>query len=168
MKKSTIKLIAGNAILAALYAALTVAISPISYGNIQFRLSEILIFLAFYDVRFIPGLILGCSIANLFSPLGLIDVLFGTLATTLAVLGIFATGKLTKRSDAALFSVPVVGAIPNGLLVALSLHLAEGLPYWLSAIEVAAGEFAVLVAGALVFLAIGKIKAVRKILCWEW
>ena len=168
MKKSTIKLIAVNAILAAMYAALTAAIAPLSYGNLQFRFSEILIFLAFYDIRFIPGLVLGCAIANLFSPLGLIDVAFGTTATAIAVFGIWAVGKLTKREDPALFAVPFIGAIPNGLLVALSLNLVEGLPYWLSAAEVAVGELAVLLAGAFVFLGIGKIKAVRKILCWEW
>ena len=167
MNKTT-KFIAVNAILAAMYAALTVATSAISYNNIQFRVSEILIFLAFFDIRFIPGLILGCVIANFFSPLGIIDVAFGTAATVIAVFGIWAVGRATKKADWALFIVPFIGSVANGLIVALELKIVENLPFWLSVIEVAAGEFAVLMVGAFIFLGIRKVKPIKKILSWEW
>ena len=68
---SKVKTIAFNAIIAAIYAVMTLAISPIAYGAVQLRVSEIIIFLAFYNKKYIPGLVLGCIIANLFSPLGL-------------------------------------------------------------------------------------------------
>ena len=70
---------------AAFYAVLTVAMAPISYGAVQLRLSEVMTLLAFVDPVFIPGLVLGNFIANLFSPFGLPDVVFGTLATFIAV-----------------------------------------------------------------------------------
>ena len=163
-----IKLIAVNAVLAAIYAALTVAIAPLSYGNLQFRFSEILLFLAFYDVRFFPGLIMGCLIANLFSPMLAYDVPFGTLATVIACILCRLSGKYIKNEKAGLFTVPVWGALANGLLVGLALHLAFELPYWVTAAEVAAGEFAVLLVGAFIFLSITKIPKIRQILSWEF
>ena len=170
MQKDTVRFIAVNAIIAAMYAALTAAIAPLSYGNIQFRFSEILIFLVFYDIRFMPGLILGCFIANFFStlPMPFLDVIFGTLATTIALVGIRLVCRFVKNRNVARFTVPVIGAVSNGFLVALTLHIALQLPYWLSVIEVAAGEFAVLLVGAFLFIGIEKIPAVRRHLTWNW
>lgn len=73
-----------SAVVAALYAVLTLLLPVASYGPIQFRFSEILVLLVFYNKRFIPGLILGCAIANLFSPMMLFDVVFGTLSSYIA------------------------------------------------------------------------------------
>lgn len=73
-----------SAVVAALYAVLTLLMPVASYGPIQFRFSEILVLLVFYNKRFIPGLILGCAIANLFSPMMLFDVAFGTLSSYIA------------------------------------------------------------------------------------
>lgn len=166
--KNKVLFIAVNAIVAALYAAFTVMIAPVAYGEIQFRFSEILIFLAFYDKRFFPGLILGCLIANLFSPMVLYDIFFGTAATALAVFGIYYGKYLFKRKNIGLFLVPLTGAVSNGLLVGLALMLAYELPYWLTAFQVAAGEFAVLIIGAVIFLGIEKIPAVGRFLHWEF
>ena len=73
-----------SAVVAALYAVLTLLLPVASYGPIQFRFSEILVLLVFYNKRFIPGLVLGCAIANLFSPMMLFDVVFGTLSSYIA------------------------------------------------------------------------------------
>lgn len=73
-----------SAVVAALYAVLTLLLPVASYGPIQFRFSEILVLLVFYNKRFIPGLLLGCAIANLFSPMMLFDVAFGTLSSYIA------------------------------------------------------------------------------------
>ena len=87
MKKLNTKMIALNAIIAAVYAAFTILLAPISYGSIQMRISEIMIFLAFYNKDYIPGLVLGCLIANIPSGLGAFDMVFGTFATLLAETG---------------------------------------------------------------------------------
>ena len=160
--------IAVNAIVAALYASLTIAIAPIAYGEIQFRMTEILVFLAFYNKRYIPGLIIGCFLANLASPMLVYDLSFGTAATAVAVVGIYYAGKLIKKETVGLFTAPILGALANGLLVGLALHLAFDIPYWINALYVAIGEFAVLLLGAVVFLSIGKIPAVRKALYWRF
>lgn len=73
-----------SAIIAALYAVITLMFPMLAYGPIQLRFSEILVLLVFYNKRFIPGLLVGCAIANLASELMVFDVIFGTFASFLA------------------------------------------------------------------------------------
>lgn len=101
----------GSAVVAALYAVLTLIVPMPQYGPIQFRFSEILVLLVFYNKRFIRGLVLGCAIANLFSPMAWFDVIFGTLSSYVAFK---LMGKTDKLFIASLFpvlmvSVPAIG-----------------------------------------------------------
>lgn len=81
-----------------LYAALTLALAPISYGPIQFRVSEILCILPFFLPVSAGGLTVGCILANLLGPgLGWMDVVFGSLATLLASLCTAAIGMRARR-----------------------------------------------------------------------
>ena len=74
-----------SAIIAALYAALTLLLAPISYGNIQCRVSEAFTVLPMVLPQSIPGLFVGCLIANIFSPTPSIwDIVFGSLTTLIA------------------------------------------------------------------------------------
>lgn len=74
-----------SAILAAMMAVTTWMIPAFSYGPLQFRFSEALTLLAFYNPAWIPGLTIGVAIANLGSPFGLIDVFVGSFATWITV-----------------------------------------------------------------------------------
>lgn len=96
---------------AALYAVLTLLLPVASYGPIQFRFSEILVLLVFYNKRFIPGLVLGCAIANLFSPMMLFDVVFGTLSSYIAFILMQRAKNLYIASifPVLLVSVPTIG-----------------------------------------------------------
>ena len=73
MKKLTVRDLADIAIVAAIYVVLTITppLNAISYGAYQFRISEMMNFLAFYNPKYIIGVTLGCMIANffIFSPL---------------------------------------------------------------------------------------------------
>lgn len=69
------------AVVAALYAALTLCTPAITYGPVQFRLSEALAVLPFAYPAAVPGLFIGCLVANLLSPYGLVDILCGSAAT---------------------------------------------------------------------------------------
>ena len=142
----SVKLIVVNAMIASGYAALTLAISPIAYSEIQFRLSEIMVFLAFYNKKYIPGLIIGCIIANLFSPMGLLDVIFGTISTIIVCITMYV---IKNRYLAA-----IIGAIITGLIIGGELWYAYQIPYLINALYVAIGELIVLIIGALVFKAI--------------
>lgn len=142
MKLNT-KELAQNAMIACLYAVLTVAIAPIAYSEIQFRISEVMVFLAYYNRKWAPGLIVGCFIANLASPLGWYDLFFGTMSTVFVCL---AMSHLNNRYIAAFF-----GSVITGVIVGYELHLAFGIPFIINAIYVTIGEAGVLFIAAFLF-----------------
>ncbi|MGL4571931.1 MAG: QueT transporter family protein [Clostridium sp.] len=120
------------AIVAALYVVITFSIMPIGYGPIQIRLSEILVLLAFFDKRYIISLTIGCFFANLLSPLGVIDVIVGTLGTFFSAYAISKTRSLFLATLwPSIFCIPVV----------LILHILVGLPFFLYLFGFIIGEF---------------------------
>ena len=85
---SKTQLLVLNGVIAGTYAALTLVASALNlaYGPVQFRFSEALTVLPFLFPGTWPGLFVGCLIANLLSPYGLIDIVVGSAATLLAAL----------------------------------------------------------------------------------
>lgn len=81
-------------IVASIYISISLAIAPLSFGAIQLRLSEILMLLCFINYKYSYSLIIGCLITNLFSPLGIIDIIFGTISTALACILIIKSKNL--------------------------------------------------------------------------
>lgn len=73
-----------SALIAAVYAALTMALPALSYGPVQLRFSEALTVLPFFFPAATPGLFVGCLLSNLLSQYGPMDVVVGSLATLLA------------------------------------------------------------------------------------
>lgn len=131
------------ALVAGLYAAMTLAIPGLSFGPIQFRFSEILVLLCFYRKDYCVSLTLGCLIANLFSPFGLYDIIFGTLATAVAVIPMYFMPNIWLAA-----ALPVLS---NGLIVGFELYLC-GEQLWFSMGSVAVGELVVIgIIGAPLF-----------------
>ena len=125
-----------NAGIAALYAVLTIALAPISYGPVQVRLSEAMTLLAFVNPKLLPGLVIGCFAANLTSPLGPIDMVVGTVATFLAL---WPMRYVKSMTIASLFPV-----ISNGLIIAGELVYTADIPpeaFPATALYIGAGEF---------------------------
>lgn len=85
MRKFTTRDLTLAAVLAAVYAALTITLPVPQYGAVQIRFAEALTVLPFLFPAATPGLFVGCIIANLFSPF-VLDVVFGSMATLLACL----------------------------------------------------------------------------------
>ena len=85
-EKFTTRILCACAVIAALYAAVTIATAPFSYGLMQFRLSEALVVLCWFEPVLAVGITLGCFLANLFSTVTALDMVVGTLATALACL----------------------------------------------------------------------------------
>ena len=153
-KKSTMFIVQG-AVIAALYAVMTLAqalIFPESvYMTVQFRVSEVLTVLAFFTPAAIPGLTIGCVISNLLSGVGPIDIIVGSLASLLAALSMYALRKLSIKN------IPVIGllmpAVFNGILVGAELAVVLPMPdnttglmfFLFNAGCVALGEIAVLI-----------------------
>lgn len=119
-----------NAIIAALYAALTISLAPLSYGPIQVRVSEFMTLLAFTNRKCIPGLVLGCFIANIGSPYGVADMVIGTMATFLAVYAMQFCPNL--------FTASLMPVIFNGVIIGLELAYVSAIP---AGISVAATMF---------------------------
>ncbi|MDP3387870.1 MAG: QueT transporter family protein [Eubacteriales bacterium] len=152
MKKITTDYLVKSAIIAALYIAVTLVFQSVSYGQIQFRISEIFVLFAFIDPTYLVGLTLGCAVANLFSPIGLIDVVFGTAATFLALLFIIFVRRKMGMGRKSLFLASLGPVISNGIIIGFQLNYMLNLPLIPSIIFVALGEFAVVsVIGTFVF-----------------
>lgn len=98
------KYIAKAALIAAIYAAVTFMLAPISFGAIQFRISEALTLLPMLMPEAVPGLFVGCLIANIIGGGVIADVIAGSLATLGAAL---VTRKLRHKTFAAAIS-PVI------------------------------------------------------------
>lgn len=110
------------AIVSALYVALTV-INPFSFNYIQLRLSECLMILCLFKKEYIISLFIGTIISNLFSPLGVIDVLIGGLATLISGILMY---KL-KHKILALLSPCVI----NAIFVSLELYILKLQPLFI-------------------------------------
>lgn len=106
--KITVKQLVRGAIIAALYAVITLFTEAISFGPVQFRVSEALTLLPFLMPEAVWGLTLGCLIANLIGS-SILDVVFGTLAT-------FIAAVLTRKiKNLWLCPLPVI--LCNGVIV---------------------------------------------------
>lgn len=144
MKVRTIK-IAKIAFIAGLYAALTVYLQPISYGPVQVRISEALTILPIFFIEAIPGLFLGCVIANIFSPFGVYDIVFGSLLTLFAA---FLTYRLRRKTVLAFMSPVII----NALGVSAYLSYLTDIPYLILVAQIAIGELiAVFGIGSLLY-----------------
>lgn len=82
-----------EAAIAALYVAVCVTLSPISFGVVQFRIANILCALPLLNKRYVRPILLGVAFANMMSPFGVVDVAFGVLAEGTAYL-VCVFGKL--------------------------------------------------------------------------
>lgn len=130
--------------IAALYAVATLALAPLSFGPLQLRVSEALTILPAKKKAAISGLTVGCALANAIglamgaNACGAADILFGTAATLLAAIASRALRGIE------LHGLPVLSALMpalfNGLIIGAELTIIYKLPFWLCALQVAAGE----------------------------
>ena len=151
MKKLTsTRSICLSAVIAALYAATTLLLPAISYGELQCRISEALTLLPILMPQAIPGLFVGCIIANLLSPVGIVDIIFGSLATLIAAVGTYHFRKHPVLAGAC----PVVA---NGLIIGWMLAQFYGLPLWLTMGQIALGELAAVLIGFAILPTLRKI-----------
>lgn len=135
-----IRRIAKNAIVLALYVALTFASYPVSFTGLQFRVSELLVLLCFFNRDFIFGITLGCFLCNFASgPLFPWDLLIGTGATLLSCLAISFSRRL---GIAILFPIAI-----NSFVIGIEYWWLLEQPYWFSVGEIAIGEATIIVIG---------------------
>ncbi|MGI6776881.1 MAG: QueT transporter family protein [Acetivibrionales bacterium] len=129
---SKTRFITQAAVIAALYAALTIIFQPVSFLQTQVRVSEGLTVLPIFTPAAIPGLFLGCLIANIFSPVGILDVILGSLATLIAAV---VTYKMPKP-----YLAPIPPIVINGIVIGSLLNYVMNLPLVPSMLWVALGQ----------------------------
>lgn len=139
--------------IAAIYAVLVYVFSISSFGLVQFRIAEVLMILVLFDKKNVIGLTIGCFVANLLYGAILIDVIFGSLATTIAGILMY----LTKNKPGLSMIFP---AVSNGLIVGIILTYGYVLgPLWITIPSVFLGEFVVMYAlGLPLYLVLRKHK----------
>lgn len=127
-----------GALIAALYVVLTYATNMMGLANgvVQIRISEALCVLPAFTFPAVPGLFVGCAVANLLTGAALWDVLFGSIATLLGAIGTYYLGR-------GRFTAPIFPIVSNTLIIPMVLKLAYGVEqgYLVLTLSIFAGEF---------------------------
>ena len=149
--------IAALSLIASTYALLTVFLGSFGYSWIQIRISEVLAPLPFLmGFPAAAGLTIGCILANLFSPVGIPDLVFGPILTLLAAL---LSWKFSFKRKALACIYPV---LMNAFGVSIYVSLFYDVPYLASVATIAFGEFiAAMLMGYPLLVAIEKISTDR-------
>lgn len=158
MKQMKTKFLTRASIIAAIYVVLVLIeapFGPITYGNIQIRLAEGLTLLPLVEAAAVPGVFVGCLLANLIlsfiAPFGLVDIIGGSLVTLVAA---YLTSKLKNKY---LGILPPV--ILNGLIVSIWVSKYMNIPYLLTVATLSFGELlAVAVFGNITLYIYDRIK----------
>ena len=161
MERKYLKDLAKVAIVAALYIALTLALYPLSYGALQFRISECLVLLTFFNRKYGYGVTLGVFIANFFNPeFAIVDAIFGTLSTLIAVILIIFFGK--KLFIASLF--PTLTSI----IVVLEIYYFVQLDFFIIMAQVMGSMFIIeSIIGYIIFKMLSKNKGFLRVIDCE-
>lgn len=135
-KTSKTRFICETAAIAAIYATLTLLLAPFGFLQFQVRVSEALCILPFFTPAAVPGLFIGCLIANIFGSgtLWPMDIIVGSLASLLAA---FVTWKIRGKNK---WLLPLPSVIANAFLVAWTLQVMLEFPYWFNVLTVGIGQ----------------------------
>ena len=136
INKMSARSIAAGGLVAGLYIALTALFAPMSFGAIQFRVSEALTLLPILSPAAVPGLFVGCLLSNIILGAPWQDIMFGSLATLIAAI-------LTRWLHRSQWLAALMPVVFNGLIVGGMLSVVYTLPFAATAATVALGEAAV-------------------------
>ena len=143
MKKNSTLYLTRGAIIATIYVTLTLfsAVFGLDKGVIQLRLSESLCILPVFFSEAVPGLFIGCLIANLVTGATALDVIFGSIATLLGAIGARLLRNLPEKL---IFITTLPTVMANVIIVPLLLKYAYALDgaLWFFALTVGIGEIA--------------------------
>ncbi|MFF2793280.1 QueT transporter family protein [Lysinibacillus xylanilyticus] len=144
-----------TALVAALYVAVTILLSVISFGAVQLRLSEMFNYLALYNKRYVLAVTLGVVLANFMSPTWVLDVPIGGIATFLVLI---LCRKVTKN-----ITNDLVKMVVTALIFALSMFTVAGqltilydLPFWATWFTVGVGELLSMTVGGVTIYLLNK------------
>ena len=153
MKRPT-KYLVRTATISAIYATLTLAVYPLSYGAVQIRVSEALTILPLFFPEAVVGLAVGCFLANI--PMGIWDMLIGTTATLIA--------SIFTRLSRHIYLGVIPPIVANALLVPLIFLTMPDITtaYYVNVLTVGLGELLSVVGlGVPLYFALLRLKKAK-------
>ncbi|WP_042352917.1 QueT transporter family protein [Bacillus massiliigorillae] len=144
-----------TSLVAALYVAVTVVISVISFGAVQLRLSEMFNYLALYNKRYVVGVTLGVILANFMSPTWVLDVPIGGISTFLVLILCRAVTKKIANDILKMVITALIFAV-SMFTVAGQLTILFDLPFWPTYLTVGIGELLSMTIGGMAIYFINK------------
>ncbi len=162
MKKTTsTKALVTSALIAAIYCALTLTLSWLSFGNMQFRVAEALTLLPIISPHAIVGVTLGCALSNAIgyfmgvNILGAMDIIFGTLASLIAAVLTWACRNIRIKNLpllSAFFPVIVNAIVIGGELSFLFTGTISAEPFLINAVSVFIPQFVICYTAGLILV----------------
>ena len=157
MKNKKALFITQGAVIAAIYVVLVVVFNYWSFGPIQFRIAEVLTILPYFTPAAIPGLFIGCIVANVMGGAVIWDIVFGSIATLIGAIG---TYMLRKNK----WLAPLPPVIANTLIVPFVLKYAYGAEELVPLLMVSIGASELVVCGVLGMLLLFALNKYRHII----
>ena len=157
MKNKKALFITQGAVIAAIYVVLVVVFNYWSFGPIQFRIAEVLTILPYFTPAAIPGLFIGCIIANVMGGAVIWDIVFGSIDTLIGAIG---TYMLRKNK----WLAPLPPVIANTLIVPFVLKYAYGAEELVPLLMVSIGASELVVCGVLGMLLLFALNKYRHII----
>ena len=155
--KKSVYYLAQAAVIAAIYIVLTVSFAAISFGPVQFRISEALCVLPYFTPAAVPGVVIGCLLSNLLAGAMLPDVIFGTLATLIGAVGSYALWK-----NRWMVCIPPI--LSNALIIPFVLRYAYGSEDLIFYMMITVGIGEILAVGVLGGILMGALERYRGLL----
>lgn len=137
MNNKKVKMLTVSAMIAAVYLVLTLIFYLTSFAPMQSRLAEALTVLPYFTPLAIPGLFVGCILANIIGGYGIWDIVIGSLTTLLAA---YLTYKMTFNKPKRKWLAPLPPVVLNAVIVGLELSILADAPLFATIISVGAGQ----------------------------
>jgi uncharacterized membrane protein len=119
MRNTKVLFITQAAVIAALYVILTLIANAFGLANyaVQVRFSEALTILPYFTPAAIPGLFVGCILANILTGCMVLDTVFGSLATLVGAILTYLIGRYMKQYPVAKWLAPIPPIVANMIVV---------------------------------------------------
>ncbi|WP_137596786.1 QueT transporter family protein [Paucilactobacillus kaifaensis] len=153
------------AVVAALYVVVTIVLAPFSFGAYQLRLSETFNHLALFNKRYVLSVTLGVAIANITSPLGIIDIVWGSFQTLVMLMLI---RFLTKHVSNLIIKMIIAILVTTFMMWMIALELAWvgnaafWPTFWAAWLSTGIGELLSMTVGAILVYFLNKAVDLRK------
>ncbi|MGM0215526.1 hypothetical protein IGI42_003120 [Enterococcus sp. AZ109] len=147
VEKKRMSIVITNGILMALYLALTILVSPVASGPIQFRISESLNHLVVFNRKYLWGVFGGVVIYNALFGMGILDVVFGG-AQTLIALSLTALLQNKVKNVKVRLALNTLFFSVSMALIAAMLYFTAALPFWVTYGWLAVSEAIIMIISA--------------------